>query len=407
MEKKLPRLLYLGDVPVESSYHGSALIYRLLQNYPAEKLRIIEGNLRNSLPERRLTGVAYGSIKVGWARPLYTRFTRWAHLAYSVTAGGKASAVGRALGDFKPEAVLTVAHDSLWLTAACYARKNSLPLHLICHDDLPRTAPMPPAFRGWLERQFGRSYRQAASRLCVSPYMAEEYERRYGAKGTVLYPSRDPNTPVFDATIGADGSSKRPFTVAYAGSLATRDYVRQLALISNLLYDVGGKLLLFGPFSESLLKAAGMNLSSVVSGGLLPSAELVRRLHQAADVLFLPMSFAASDLEAMALNFPSKLTDYTAAARPLLIWGPETSSAVKWAMSEPGVAAVVTTPRPEDMAAMLKKLVDHPEWRKELAVTAVKIGSKYFSPKAANDVFRSSLTSVAVADLNSAKSYAR
>jgi glycosyltransferase involved in cell wall biosynthesis len=398
MEKKLPRLLYLGDVPVESSCHGSALIYRLLQNYPVEKLRIIEGKLRNSLPERRLTAVSYHFIKMGWARPLYTRFTRWAHLAYSYVAPWKANAVEQVLGNFQPEAVLTVTHDFLWLTAARYAQKHDLPLHLICHDDWPRLAPVPPAFRSWLEQEFEKVYHQAALRLCVSPYMAEEYERRYGAKGTVLYPSRAANTPVFDSNNRAEVSNNRPFTVAYAGSLATGDYVRQLAILSHLLFALGGRLLLFGPFDEKLLQNAGMNLSNAVAGGLVPSDDLVRRLHGEADVLFLPMSFIATELEAMALNFPSKLTDYTAAALPLLIWGPETSSAVKWAASEPGVAAVVKNPDSSDMAAMLKKLMERKEWRNELAATAVAVGNKYFSPTVANEVFLSNLNRITSAN---------
>ncbi len=390
---QLPRLLYLGDVPVEASYHGSALIYRLLQNYPAAKLRIIEGNLRNSLPERRLAGVRYGSVKVGWARPLNTRLNRWARLVYSYAAGWKANAVGHALGNLQPEAVLTVAHDFLWLTAARYAQKHSLPLHLICHDDWPRLAPVPLVFCNRLEREFMKVYRQAVSCLCVSPYMAEEYERRYGAKSTVLYPSRDPNTPVFEAISGGDCKNGHKFTVAYAGSLATSDYVRQLVVMSQFLSDLGGKLLLFGPFDEKMLKTAGMNLASIIVGGMLSSADLVRRLHLDADVLFLPMSFADSELEAMALNFPSKLTDYTAAALPLLIWGPENCSAAKWAASEAGVAAVVTKPEPRNMATMLKKLMDNHGWRKELAATAARVGNKYFSPTAASDIFLSSLTS--------------
>src|ERR1019366_1812905 len=106
----LPRLLYLGDVPVEASYHGSALLYRLLQNYPPERLLIVEGNLRNSLAERRLAGVSYRMVKVGWARPLYTRFNRWAVLAYSFAARLRVGAVRKTLGDFQPEAVLTVTH---------------------------------------------------------------------------------------------------------------------------------------------------------------------------------------------------------------------------------------------------------------------------------------------------------
>ena len=55
----LPRLLYIADVPVEASYHGSALVYRLLQTYPAKRLTVIEAGTQLSLPARRLEGVTY------------------------------------------------------------------------------------------------------------------------------------------------------------------------------------------------------------------------------------------------------------------------------------------------------------------------------------------------------------
>jgi glycosyltransferase involved in cell wall biosynthesis len=389
----LPRLLYLGDVPVESSYHGSALIYRLLQNYPAEKLRIIEGNLRNSLPERRLAGVAYDAIKVGWKRPLYTRFSAWAHLGYSFAARWKVGAVEQALGDFKPEAVLTVAHEFLWLTAARYARKHSLPLHLICHDDWPRLALVPSAFRNWLEREFGQVYRQAASRLCVSPYMVEEYERRYGVGGKVLYPSRDINTPVFMA-VEAVGDNRRPFTLAYAGSIDSRSNLSQLVVIANLLTELKAKLILFGPFDDKPLIKARMDLSNVIVGGMLSSAELVRKLHQEVDVMILPLGFEDVDAEEMAINFPSKLTDYTATGLPLLIWGSETNSAVKWAKSELGVAAVLTSPNQKDLVGLLAKLKQDYSWRNKLAATANLIGQRYFNPESARSEFWASLANL-------------
>ncbi len=59
---KLPRLLYVGDVPIESSYHGSALLFRLLQNYPPVKLRIVETGLFVSESERRLSHVSYSDL---------------------------------------------------------------------------------------------------------------------------------------------------------------------------------------------------------------------------------------------------------------------------------------------------------------------------------------------------------
>ena len=55
----LPRLLYLGDVPVESSYHGSALLHRLLADYPPEQLLILETGAASSKPERRMPNVNY------------------------------------------------------------------------------------------------------------------------------------------------------------------------------------------------------------------------------------------------------------------------------------------------------------------------------------------------------------
>jgi hypothetical protein len=69
----LPRLLYVGDVPVEASYHGSALLYRLLANYPPDRLTVIETGAP-SLPSRRLPAVNYLSQPLARQRWLNTRF---------------------------------------------------------------------------------------------------------------------------------------------------------------------------------------------------------------------------------------------------------------------------------------------------------------------------------------------
>lgn len=384
--KTLPCLLYLGDVPVESSYHGSALIYRLLQNYPAEKLRIIEGNLRNSLPERRLAGVVYDSVRVGMARPLYTRFSRWAYLAYSFVARWKVGAIERSLESFQPEAVLTVAHDFLWLTAARYARQHSLPLHLICHDDWPRRALVPSAFRRWLEAQFAMVYRQAASRLCVSPYMAEEYERRYGAKGTVLYPSRAKDAIYFNTPPERLLKDNAPLTVAFAGTINSAGYVRALQSLGQCLEKIGGRLLIFGPLTESDAFRAGLDRSNIKICGMLSSADLINRLRADVDVLFVPMSFAPEDRASMSLGFPSKLTDYTAVGLPFLIYGPDYCSAARWARENPGVAEVVTEESSAALDMALRQL-SQPEHRVALAETALRKGNEFFSHAAAERVF--------------------
>ena len=55
----LPDLGYVADVPVEASYHGSALVYRLLQRYPKEKLREETVKLAKKLMEKSPAAMRY------------------------------------------------------------------------------------------------------------------------------------------------------------------------------------------------------------------------------------------------------------------------------------------------------------------------------------------------------------
>ncbi|MBC6419411.1 MAG: hypothetical protein GDA44_11865, partial [Prochloron sp. SP5CPC1] len=101
----LPRLLYIGDVPVQSTVAGAALLYRLLQKYPPSHLRIVEGNLSSSYnPNHRLPYVSYDTIFVGVKRLLNTRFTS-AYRSYLFLRG---SSIPRKLvqifEQFQPEA---------------------------------------------------------------------------------------------------------------------------------------------------------------------------------------------------------------------------------------------------------------------------------------------------------------
>lgn len=386
----LPRLLYLADVSVESSYHGSALIHRLLQNYPPESLRIVETGWVVSQPERRLARVKYTALPLVNARWLNTRFSRLVSVWFSLRAGRGASAVANQLGGFQPETVLTVPHGYGWLAAARLAKQRKIPLHLIIHDDWPRVANLPVPFAGWLDRQFGRVYRQAAARFCVSPFMQENYATRYGVTGTVLYPSRAPDGPVFDAPPERLRQRGAALTCAYGGTINSEGYARPLRLLAETLAKVGGRLLLFGPTNAEQARQMGLDRSNVELRGMVKSSELIHRLRDEADVLFVPMSSEACDRENMMQGFPSKLTDYTTIGVPLLVLGPEYCSAVRWARENPGVAEVVAGEGAGKLAESLTRLAD-PARRIELGARALELGRKYFSHAAVESVFNGAL----------------
>ena len=188
MANILPRLLYIGDLPVEATYHGSALLYRLLERYPAERLCIAEAGPWVSRAVLRLKGVRYEDRRTPWPWLAHTRFARLYQSLFLTLAHAGGWRFKSLICEFQPEAILSVAHGFSFFTAASVAKKAGVPLHLICHDEWSERPLLCNA--ACKERVFGKLYRAAASRLCVSPFMAEAYENRYHARGSVLYPSR-------------------------------------------------------------------------------------------------------------------------------------------------------------------------------------------------------------------------
>lgn len=385
----LPRLLYVGDVPVESSYHGSALLHRLLSDYPAGKLKIIE-TATQSQTERRLSHVTYISHPIGKTRWLNTRFHPYAVAWFTQAGKRSAPRIAGSLNGFKYESVLTVAHGFGWMAAAQIAKQRNVPLHLIVHDDWARVADVAPSFRNWLDEQFASVYRQARSRFCVSPAMSRAYEERYGEPAETIYPSRAAGCPEYAEPPARLARNDRPFTIAFAGTINSLGYVRALTALQNALKPVNGRLLLFGPLTSDEARQAGLETENTEVCGLLSWMELMIRLRDNADALFAPMSFEDADRTNMQMAFPSKLADYTATALPLLIYGPGYCSAVTWARENPGVAEVVETE--SDLGPAVQRLANNPQHRLALGRRALAAGRAYFTHDRAQHVFHQSLS---------------
>ena len=370
----VPRLLYLADVPVESYMHGSTLVYRLFESYPAEKLLIVEG-LYESQADRRLPNVQYRAIKSSLSRLLKNRFSHhlWPLSLARVYLSSRS--ISRIVRSYRPQAVITVVVGQAWEAAASYATRADLPLHLIVHDDWPNNPTCTSLQRRWADSALRRWYPMAASRLCISPYMAEEFSRRYRAKGDVLYPSRASNTLEFEAPPPSLSGSCKPFTVAFCGSIYF-DYARALQRMAIALQEIGGRLLVFGPKSfagvDAFLQEPNLELQ-----GALSSPEMIRRSREEAHAIFVPMAYGERDRHNMEISFPSKLADCTATGLPLIIDGPDYCSAVRWARENPGVSEIVTDGSVDGLRAALQQLQD-PAVRLRLAQEAIRRGKEYF-----------------------------
>lgn len=388
---RLPRLLYVGDVPVEASFHGSALIYRLLDGYPTEDLLVVEGSVGRSSPERRLPDTTYRELDLGQARWLRTRLRRLAAATMTLAAPRARVRLEATLGSFQPEAVLTVAHGFSWLAAAEFARARTLPLHLIVHDDWPIVANLPWPAASWLDQRFGRTYRQAVSRLCVSPRMMQDFERRYGPTGDVLYPSWARSMSPAMEPPERPSDVGRPIVFAYGGTINSDAQVGALRQLAETLASNSGVLLLYCPHSREEIQNAGLELPNVRLMGLVPSADFVRRMREDVDVLFAPMSFDPGERSIMMTCFPSKLSDYSATGLPILLYGPPESSAVQWARENIGAAEVVDKEGPTELLSSVRRLIESPAYRVALGQGALRAGWSYFSSEIAQGIFRGAL----------------
>lgn len=391
-ERMLPRIVYVGDVPVEASYHGSALLYRLLETYTAAGIKIVETG-RASAPERRLSNVSYSWSPLGESRWMRTRFHPFVSAYNSVAANRCDGPVAHTVYNTEFDCVLTVAHGFGWLSAAALAQSRRTPLHVVIHDDWVRVAHVPLAFRSWLDRRFREVYRQAQSRLCVSPAMRDRYRLRYGEDGEVLYPIRAKSCPIFEGPPARLDSNDHRFTVAFAGTINTPGYVQTLKDLQAGLARINGRLLVYGPLTRSEAKTLGLDLSHLVLGGLLESRKLIERLREQADALFVPMSFSKADRMNMEMSFPSKLTDYTAVGLPLLIYGPNYCSAVRWSDENPGTSEMVRVEDEDVLATAVQRLASSATYRRLLGRRALEVGNRYFSYDRIQSVFDRALMS--------------
>jgi hypothetical protein len=378
-------LLYIGDVPIEATVAGSTLLHRLLIDYPKDRLRIWESNAAPHSPNVRLPGVKYEQFFTGIPRLVHTRceqFFRWRLVRGAPAVGWRLTRriKRRAKDDgWMPEAILTVAHGTAWMSADVVARRLNLPLHLIVQDAAAETTRVAESRLAEVDRQFGEIWRSAASRMCASPFMAELYRTRYGASGEWLNYGRAPGTLQFDEPPVRLREPTQSLTFAYGGLISSEAYGKLVGELATVLERRGHKLVVFTKILPESVQRYGLDRPNVTLRPFVPLNDLIRFLHENADVLYVPMSFDAVDRPNMEISFPTKLADYTAVGLPILIYGPSYCSAVKWAKSVPVTPAEVVDEGGGGVLDAAVGRLEYAEHRQALALGAIAAGGKYFT----------------------------
>jgi hypothetical protein len=327
----LPRLLVISDVGVELTSAGSTLLYRLFETYPKEKLCIVQSTVPQK--DRTLTSVKYRQLRPPnfiVKRLSKTRLYPIASFFEYIGVKTINTQVIKTVETFKPDAIISVTFRFAWLLAYAVAKKYELPLHLILHDDIITAEKHGDLLATFIKKDFKKIYQFAASRFCISPNMERMYRETIGVEGQVIYPTLGKNDVAFDVAERIKVARKN-LRFCYAGSLYTPDFPEMLDQLAGILQEKGHTLIVFSEArKEDLKDYSYLQAEHVEFRQFVHPAVLREFMITQADVNVLLNSFLLE--EPFRWNFSSKLVEYTVVALPVLLWGPQSSGAIDWAV---------------------------------------------------------------------------
>ncbi|MEH1789725.1 MAG: glycosyltransferase family 4 protein [Nostoc sp.] len=385
--ENFPNLLIISQSIPQSVYAGCSLLQRLLKTYPAEKLLVIGPTPH---PNAELLSSRYEFIK----QPLLDRLTktRFASLYRSLDVFGwipqlSISSITSKLKGFQPDVVLTLMQvQNYYHLAYRYANSQNLPLIVIVHD-LPEC--FEPVENWATQRQLKKNtevYQYATKRLCVSSEMRDHLEKVYGVRGNVLYPNRSETLSHRNIEYSFTLREPEVLTVGYAGSLAY-GYGQQLEQMIPAFLQARAKLRIY---SQSTLENNCPNI--VTNCGYASTAEVTWELVKAeCDAVILPYFWSDNYTMLYKTHFPSKLSEYLALGMPVLIFGPDYATGVKWGLQHPDDVLVVTENKAQLWSDALMKLRDSAQLRQHLSQAALSVGDQDFNPASICDQFLSSI----------------
>lgn len=377
------RVMLISSVQPEPASAGNIILYRHLINQTDVEIKVLgykPPRSRWDNSSRNLMG------RIG-----KTRFHRWAE-DYNVWNNGYwlDSELPSKTNAKPDDLILTVAHGDACWAAQRYARTCRLPLVTIFHDWWPDIPSMHSFARRILEKQFRQLYRESNLAFCVSEGMREQLGSHPNAQ--ILYPIPEKKSDDIGIKARGRGPQRKYFKVLYCGNLfeygpMLREAMEILKGQPDVHIEVrGGKPNWPIAFCEES-RASGQWLD------FAPRKDLDEWL-ASADAFLVPMVFDSAMRRRMKTSFPSKLAEFAQFGKPIIVWGPEYSSAVQWAKS--GYKAMcVTQNSPNVLAEAILQLAKDSFMQKYFSLKASESAKNEFNPHLIHNQFLTAINDCA------------
>jgi hypothetical protein len=275
--------------------------------------------------------------------------------------------------------IWAVLHGATLGIAAQLARSGRHPLHVSVHDDPVHATALRSRrlalFTPVVARDFGMAITGARSVDVVCQRMGERYRQKFGVQFAILHRglSDAPNpSPPYDL-------KNAGLSVGILGN--TYSY-RQLPLLGRAVelaaarLGTRGRIVVCGHGYGERLRRDMQGIVDVEVAGHIPEPDGIERLRQCG-VLYLNYPFGVMGKVLRETSFPTKLSTYIYAARPILLHAPGTTS-VADLQTENGYITGWETLNPEDGATRLAAMFADPRFPNSHHLTAELVRSRYY-----------------------------
>lgn len=294
------------------------------------------------------------------------------------------------------DAIMTLLHGRFYFAAWAAGRITGKPLIVFVHDYfLSDTGSL----SGKMVKVGTRAVLRSAARIyAVSDGMRQKLRNEFGVESHLQLPAT--KALIVEAAGRPWGVWNKNLRIVYAGAI-TRAVEDCLDLLIRVITDGGLKqhgidtaeIQMFSKIQPEQVMALGWSHCSVKVTPWIPQSQVPQALAKA-DILFLPFSFREDMRDTTETAFPSKTADYLASGRPILVFGPNYSSLVKYA-SQQGFAEVVREFSSVSLARGILNIALSPSRQKTLATRSLEIFSRNHEIESQQDEFKLSLHEVA------------
>lgn len=277
--------------------------------------------------------------------------------------------IRRVLAEHPTITTVYAASDNGTFLLGTYLAARSMRKRFVVHlFDLYRGNAFGP-FRQLLARLYEKSIlRRADTIIVTSQHTADYLNRRYRqAFATKLRPIYHPLPGRQRPRVIPKRPPGKPFEIIYTGTLGwpQKDCLADLVRATRGWADI--RITILAPYSTEQMAAWGMTGPQVETGSATP--EEVERRQQAADVLFLPMTFHPESRAIVETASPGKIAEYLESGKPILIYAPAFSHVARYGR-ETGFGLVVDEEGDAPLQTAIRRLQKDQDLRGRLAAQA-------------------------------------